>query len=112
VQVMIWQMLTSDVIRFLTVYGVFLVGFSQSFFVLFDEDGFSGLVTSVQRCFLAMLGDFDFDDYVASPFCAVAVGLLVVYVVVVTILLLNLLIAMMGSTYNKVRFLRSRANTC
>ena len=87
--VMIWSMLTSDVFRFLTVFAVFLLAFAQSFYVLFDGDGFAGFVTSVQRCFLCMLGDFDFDDYSHSPFS------LLTYVVVVTILLLNLLIAMM-----------------
>ena len=100
--VMIYQMLTSDVIRFLTVFGVFLVAFAQAFYILFDHDGFSGFITSVQTCFLAMLGDFVFDDYTNSPFMMISVGLLITYVVVVTILLLNLLIAMMGDTYGRI----------
>jgi hypothetical protein len=45
-----------------------------------------------------MLGDFDADNY----FGYVTFSLLLVYVVVVTILLLNLLIAMMGDTYGNV----------
>lgn len=52
-----------------------------------------------------MLGDFDFAVYYesATTFKLITIGMLVAYVIVVTILLLNLLIAMMGSTYNKVR---------
>jgi hypothetical protein len=95
-------MLTSDVIRFLTVFGVFLLAFAQAFFILFASDGFTGFISSVQACFLAMLGDFVLEDYAETEFNKVAVTLLVIYVVVVTILLLNLLIAMMGSTYNKI----------
>jgi hypothetical protein len=37
--VMIYQMLFNDVLRFCIIYVVFLVGFSQSFFVLFDYNG-------------------------------------------------------------------------
>ena len=102
--VMIYQMLTSDVVRFLAVFSVFLLAFAQAFYVLFDADGFGGFIHSIKAMFLAMLGDFDFADYYqsATTFKMITVGMLVAYVVVVTILLLNLLIAMMGSTYNKV----------
>ena len=49
-----------------------------------------------------MLGDFDFDEYSESRFPGIAVFLLVVFVVVVSIMLLNILIAMMGETYGTV----------
>jgi hypothetical protein len=45
--------------------------------------------------FLAMLGGFEFDDMMGAEFPTVSVMMLVVYVVVVSIMLLNLLIAMM-----------------
>jgi hypothetical protein len=70
--VMIQAMLFSDVIRFLSVFGVFLVSFALSFFVLFQRDGFGGFVHSIQTCFLASLGDFELDEYAASPFPLVA----------------------------------------
>lgn len=100
--VMIAQMLTNDVLRFLVIYLVFLMGFAQAFFVLFESVGWSGFVQAVQTCFVAMLGDFDLDRFADSPYTAVSVGLLVVYVVTITILLLNLLIAMMGDTFDKI----------
>lgn len=49
-----------------------------------------------------MLGDFDLDSYIETPYNYISVPLLVIYVIVVTILLLNLLIAMMGDTYGNV----------
>jgi hypothetical protein len=64
--------------------------------------GFVGFLASIKQCFVGMLGDFDLDNYTGSTFQSVSVSLLVVYVVVVTILLLNLLIAMMGDTYGNV----------
>jgi hypothetical protein len=37
--VMIYKMLLNDVLRFCIIYGVFLIGFSQAFFVVFDDSG-------------------------------------------------------------------------
>ena len=49
-----------------------------------------------------MLGDFDLDAYTDTSYRYISVTLLIFYVIVVTILLLNLLIAMMGDTYGNV----------
>jgi hypothetical protein len=49
-----------------------------------------------------MLGDFDLDAYTETQYRYISVTLLVSYIIVVTILLLNLLIAMMGDTYGNV----------
>ncbi len=100
--VMIHQMLFNDVLRFCIIYAVFLAGFSQAFFVLFDSNGLGGFLGSVKQCFFGMLGDFEVDTYAETTFQYVSVSLLIIYVVVVTILLLNLLIAMMGDTYGNV----------
>jgi hypothetical protein len=100
---MIGVMLLSDVLRFCLIYLVFLMGFAISFFILFESTGWAGFVSSVKTCFVAMMGDFDVDQFAESPYTTVSVALLVVYVVTITILLLNLLIAMMGDTYEKVR---------
>ena len=37
--VMIYKMLLNDVLRFFIIYAVFLAGFSQAFFILFDNNG-------------------------------------------------------------------------
>jgi hypothetical protein len=49
-----------------------------------------------------MLGDFDLDAYTETSYQYISVSLLVTYIIVVTILLLNLLIAMMGDTYGNI----------
>jgi transient receptor potential cation channel subfamily V protein 6 len=52
---------------------------------------------------LGLLGDFNLDYYIESPFPFATALLLIFYVLVVSILLLNLLIAMMGDTYADVQ---------
>jgi transient receptor potential cation channel subfamily V protein 6 len=69
-------------------------------FILFL--GFGGFLLSVKQSFLGMLGDFDLDAYTDTRFSYISVTLLVIYIIVVTILLLNLLIAMMGDTYGNI----------
>ncbi|CAF3650671.1 unnamed protein product [Adineta steineri] len=100
--VMIYEMLLNDVLRFCVIYVVFLGGFSQTFFILFEQNGFGGFLVSVKQCFLGMLGDFDLDAYTETTYSYISVTLLIVYIIVVTILLLNLLVAMMGDTYGNI----------
>ncbi len=37
--VMIYQMLVTDILRFCIIYAIFLIGFSQAFFILFGYHG-------------------------------------------------------------------------
>ncbi|CAF3781223.1 unnamed protein product [Adineta steineri] len=101
--IMIYKMLFNDVLRFLLIYIIFLAGFSQSFFILFNENGFLGYMSSLKHCFLGLLGDFDLDYYTEGSHPFISVSFLMCYIIVVTILLLNLLIAMMGDTYADVK---------
>lgn len=64
--------------------------------------GFGGFLVSVKQCFLGMLGDFDLDAYTETTYRYISVTLLIIYIIVVTILLLNLLVAMMGDTYGNI----------
>ena len=57
----------------------------------------------MKHCFLGLLGDFDLEYYAQGSFPVASVALLILYIVIVTILLLNLLIAMMGDTYADVK---------
>jgi hypothetical protein len=100
--VMLYRMLVQDVARFAVLVFVFFLGFSQALYVIFDDDGFTPFVVRIKALFLAMLGDFDFDDYSENRFPGIAVSLLVAFVIVVSIMLLNILIAMMGETYGTV----------
>jgi len=100
--VMIGKMLVADFRKFGSIFVIFLLGFSEAFYILFDETGPFQFLNRIKSCFIAMLGAFEFDDYLASRFPVISVSLLLMYVMVVSILLLNLLIAMMGDTYAKI----------
>ena len=78
----------------------FLINRSNSSSLLL---GFFGYLSSIKHCFLGLLGDFDLDHHIDSPFPITTVSLLIFYVVLITILLLNLLIAMMGDTFADVK---------
>jgi len=100
--VMIYKMLVGDVVRFTMIYVVFLLGFSQGFFILFNERGFGSFGQRLKQSFLTTLGNIEFEESLNSAFPAVSVILIVTYVVVVGIMLLNLLIAMMSETYSRI----------
>ncbi|CAF3956669.1 unnamed protein product [Rotaria sp. Silwood1] len=101
--IMIYKMFFHDVLRFFIIYLIFLMGFAQSFFILFNEYGLQGYMSSIKQCFLGLLGDFDLDYYIKGEYPLTSVILLIFYIVLITILLLNLLIAMMGDTYAEVK---------
>lgn len=102
--IMVWEMLNNDIMRFCSVYAVFIISFGLTFFILSDSQGLEGIFEKFNMCFEATLGDFDFgvhdkqEDYYRSLSSFLLLG----YIVIVSICLLNLLIAMMGETYSKV----------
>eukprot|EP00455_Lapot_gusevi_P012680 TRINITY_DN1605_c0_g1_i4.p1 TRINITY_DN1605_c0_g1~~TRINITY_DN1605_c0_g1_i4.p1 ORF type:complete len:685 (+),score=183.66 TRINITY_DN1605_c0_g1_i4:122-2176(+) len=100
--VMMYRMLVVDVSRFTCLVLVFFMGFSQAMYVLFEDDGAIAFAVRLKALFLAMLGDFDFDEYQGNRFPVLAITLLVIFVVVVSIMLLNILVAMMGDTYGNI----------
>ncbi|XP_007454247.1 PREDICTED: transient receptor potential cation channel subfamily V member 1 isoform X2 [Lipotes vexillifer] len=124
--VMIEKMILRDLCRFLFVYLVFLFGFSTAVVTLI-EDGKNGSVSAestshrwrgpgcrpsdssynslYSTClelfkFTIGMGDLEFTEN--YDFKAVFVTLLLAYVILTYILLLNMLIALMGETVNKI----------
>ncbi len=51
--VMIYKMLLNDVLRFCIIYGIFLIGFSQAFFVVFDDSG-KKIIFIVEHIFIIL----------------------------------------------------------
>jgi len=107
-------MITTDVARFLTIYLLILFGFSTSFFALSPQPEYSDwglhelklMGARIFEMFMCMLGDIDFEGHAASlapNFAIWGCILLLVHVLIVTILLLNMLIAMMGDTFHDVK---------
>ncbi|KDO28534.1 hypothetical protein SPRG_06392 [Saprolegnia parasitica CBS 223.65] len=102
--VMLLRMLTQDFFRFAAVYVWILLGVSMNLYVILDDrNGFAHLVTRTKSLLLAAFcNTFDYAVYEASDLSFVAQCLIVTYLVVVVIVLLNLLIAMMGNTYDNI----------
>eukprot|EP01126_Amoeba_proteus_P057551 TRINITY_DN7331_c0_g1_i6.p1 TRINITY_DN7331_c0_g1~~TRINITY_DN7331_c0_g1_i6.p1 ORF type:complete len:324 (-),score=79.26 TRINITY_DN7331_c0_g1_i6:199-1170(-) len=100
--IMVSRMLFTDVVRFLLVYMVLLGSFSQAFFVLFNEVGPVDFMYRTKETFMILLSDLDMDDYIQVDAYFLSTPLIVFYVLVVTIMLLNILVAMMGSTFNTI----------
>jgi len=109
--VMIYRMITGDLLRFVIIYLVFVMGFSQAFFIIFlsynkpkTPNPLGSPAESVIAMFMMSLSSFEstFDSFQYTDHEEMAWVLFVVYMAIVTILLINMLIAMMGNTYTKI----------
>ncbi|XP_059608807.1 transient receptor potential cation channel subfamily V member 5 [Phlebotomus argentipes] len=117
--VMIYRMVMGDLLRFVSIYLVFVMGFSQAYYIIFlsfdnpttpegIDDSQTNPVPSPMESFVAMflmsLGNFG-DYYSAMELTNHEMEgkvLFVVFMVIVAVLLVNMLIAMMGNTYQKI----------
>ncbi|XP_052249254.1 transient receptor potential cation channel subfamily V member 6-like isoform X6 [Dreissena polymorpha] len=107
--VMIYKMIQGDLKRFIIIYLIFIIGFSQAMFVIFrDVEGstFNSPGEAVMGMFMMSLGEFGdlYDSFEGLPLIYHSMGILMflLYMIMVTLLLVNMLIAMMGNTYQLV----------
>ncbi|XP_012217412.1 transient receptor potential cation channel subfamily V member 5 isoform X1 [Linepithema humile] len=117
--VMIYRMIMGDLLRFVSIYLVFVMGFSQAFYIIFlsfdnpntpegiDDtmtNPMSSPVESVLAMFLMSMTNFGdyFGTFDRTEHEFEAKLLFVLYMAIVAILLVNMLIAMMGNTYQKI----------
>ncbi|KAG7393611.1 hypothetical protein PHYPSEUDO_007448 [Phytophthora pseudosyringae] len=89
----------SDILVFVMVFCVFLGGFAFAFFIL-QLEGCKSYFSAVTTTFNISLGSWDWDSIYEGGLLAIL--LFISFVVIGTIMLLNLLIAMMGNTYDKI----------
>ncbi|KAG2868335.1 hypothetical protein PC119_g679 [Phytophthora cactorum] len=89
----------SDILVFVMVFCVFLGGFAFAFFIL-QLEGCKSYFSAVTTTFNISLGSWDWDSIYEGGLLAIL--LFIAFVVIGTIMLLNLLVAMMGNTYDKV----------
>ena len=94
-----------DIIMWAILFIIFLLTFATSFYLLlrFEEaEGFETFSASLFTVFKMSVGDFDtpFSDTIEID--AAATSLFVAYIFLVHLLYLNLLIAMMAKSYDKV----------
>eukprot|EP00808_Paulinella_micropora_P028261 g3266.t1 len=110
--IMIWKMMVGDVLRFATIYLVLLLGFTSAFTALYNQpfesttELFGTFWSYLVTLFLVMLGNIDFvyfNETCIDGYQWLMSILLLMYVIVISIALLNLLIAMMGDTYQDVK---------
>eukprot|EP01065_Artemidia_motanka_P042324 TRINITY_DN5654_c1_g1_i1.p1 TRINITY_DN5654_c1_g1~~TRINITY_DN5654_c1_g1_i1.p1 ORF type:complete len:1105 (+),score=314.04 TRINITY_DN5654_c1_g1_i1:74-3388(+) len=101
---MILRMVRGDVKLFAVIFLTFLLGFTQAFHVLFENPTPYSFLQRLQECLMALTGATDNDDFYSTPAHSRALvsTLVFTYGVLVSVLLLNLLVAMMSSTYEKV----------
>ncbi|XP_065210023.1 transient receptor potential cation channel subfamily V member 5 isoform X2 [Planococcus citri] len=117
--VMIYRMVIGDLLRFVCIYLVFVMGFSQAYYIIFlsfdnpgtpdgTDDSVSNPMPSPSESIMAMflMSMNTFSDYYTAfdntNHTMVAKFCFVVFMVIVAILLVNMLIAMMGNTYQKI----------
>ncbi|XP_035731600.1 transient receptor potential cation channel subfamily V member 5-like isoform X1 [Vespa mandarinia] len=117
--VMIYRMIMGDLLRFVAIYLVFVMGFSQAYYIIFlsfdnpntpdgVDDSTSNPMPSPMESVMAMflMSMTNFGDYYGAfertKHEIEAKLLFVLYMAIVAILLVNMLIAMMGNTYQKI----------
>lgn len=107
----IFRMLYVDVLRFIVIYGVVLIGFACAAFLLATGEFVNGdtarieceyctLQHSMLSLFRLTLGDFDY-AVTFSKYGAFGVVLFIAFSITSNILLLNLLIALLNNTFVK-----------
>ena len=107
--IMIWKMLMNDMIQFLVIFVTFQLGFTQAFYLILDTSSKSAaqsgylFLRHLKATFEVLLGETNLEIPTDMTYPLVAYLLMVVYVILVTILLLNLLIAMMSTTYSEIQ---------
>ncbi|ODM96433.1 Transient receptor potential cation channel subfamily V member 6 [Orchesella cincta] len=108
--VMIYRMLSGDLLRFVTIYLIFVMGFSQAYYIIFlsyksqSENPLGTPAESVVSMFMVSLSSFDtmYEAFKLTSHDKIAKILFSIYMAIVAILLINMLIAMMGNTYTKI----------
>lgn len=115
---MIYRMVMGDLIRFVSIYLVFVMGFAQAYYIIFlsfenaatpdANDAESNPMPSPMESIVAMflMSLTNFGDYYSTMEQTnhelEGKILFVVFMVIVAVLLVNMLIAMMGNTYQKI----------
>eukprot|EP01052_Picozoa_sp_SAG31_P023009 SAG31_NODE_1863_length_7037_cov_2.325742_4_plen_202_part_00 len=98
-------MVMHDISTFFIIQSVFLIAFAQAFVILAadTEQSPKAVYRQIQYFFAVMIGDVDFSDYTEADY--VITLIFHVYVILVSVCLLNVLIAMMQNTYESFNVL-------
>ncbi len=93
-----------DILQFMAILSIFIIGFSQSFFTLmYNIPEFINPLQSILSTFDMVIGNFDFGGVVEnSEYKITSEYIYRVFLVISIIILLNMLIAILESSYNKI----------
>jgi len=101
--VMIFAMVGQDLLRFLLIFAVFSLAYSLAFTILCDQMNPSGFFYRLSNSLLTIVGHYaPLTEGCDGHLPLTVTVLLVANVVLVSVLLVNLLVAMMGSTYARI----------
>ncbi|KAG1708696.1 hypothetical protein DVH05_022322 [Phytophthora capsici] len=97
--------MVKDIYRFFLLYSVFLLGFSGAFYLLLGEtSGYETFTTSFITVYLMLYGQLTYDNFKNAKGYTWYTSnfLLLVHLLSAVVVLLNILIAMMATTYAEV----------
>ncbi|CAF0929774.1 unnamed protein product [Brachionus calyciflorus] len=104
----IHRVIRTNFFRFIIIYMVFMMGFSQAFYILygFGRPPVTMMFTSPLKALFDLLNmsihDLSdaYDNLLLTEYAVVGRILFVIFLIIVSLLLINLLVAMMTHTYN------------
>ncbi|XP_076811482.1 transient receptor potential cation channel subfamily V member 6-like [Clavelina lepadiformis] len=102
---MIYKIFGSDIVRFAVIYGIIIGTLGIAFFYQFEGQNVDAFLTehgTFMTLFQMSFGEFSYSDVMAGKYPAVSIILFIIFMMLVHILLLNMLIAMMTRTYEKI----------
>ena len=103
---MMIQQIFLDVLPFLSILMLVLVGFSMCLWLLLSPSGVEGFLSMpealISTFLIGVLGDFEISVFNKAENPVIATGLFLLLEFLVLILMLNLLIALVGSSYERV----------
>lgn len=100
---MIYRMCAGDMTRFFIIYIIYVVGLAQAFsHVMKGVNGFTNEGFTIMTLMRMTFGEFDFFTFEKSRHPTLAKLLFFYFMLFVTVLLMNMLIAMMANTYQNI----------
>ncbi|KAL9959339.1 hypothetical protein ACROYT_G032653 [Oculina patagonica] len=100
---MIYKMCAGDMSRFFIIYIIYLLGLAQAFsHVMKGVEGFQNEGYTIMTLMRMTFGEFEFFTFDQSRHPSLAKLLFFYFMLFVTVLLMNMLIAMMANTYQSI----------
>ena len=101
----IYRMFRLDLARFVVIYLIIMLTFSLAFFVNFrgrSDPNFTDFDDVLMTLFQQSFGEFNYESYTNARYAELAIFLFLTFMLFVHVLLLNMLIAMMTQTFEKI----------